>query len=138
MPMMNRFAQRSFLPPQAAAAMGAPMVWASPPPPNPPAYVMTECEKKTLNAPLALLPTPAWSSNLFTKKTDPSTGQVVTGDTWTTLATTLALAGTGLGAYHGYRRTDSVGWAIVWGLLGGLFPIITIPVAFAQGFGQRK
>ncbi len=48
----------------------------------------------------------------------------------------LSLAGTALGAYHGYRRSDSIGGAIGWGLLGSLFPLIVIPVAFAQGFGK--
>jgi hypothetical protein len=48
------------------------------------------------------------------------------------------LAGTAIGAYHGYKRNDSVGWAIGWALLGGLFPIVVIPVAFAQGIGDRK
>jgi hypothetical protein len=45
----------------------------------------------------------------------------------------------GLSAYHGYKRNrGSVKWAIAWGLLGGLFPIITPAVAFAQGIGDRK
>lgn len=47
------------------------------------------------------------------------------------------IAGTGIGAYHGYKRNNSVGWAIGWALLGGLAPIIVIPVAFAQGIGKR-
>ena len=48
------------------------------------------------------------------------------------------LAGMVGGAYHGYKRNgDSVGWAIGWALLGGLWPI-TIPVMIAQGFGERK
>jgi hypothetical protein len=51
---------------------------------------------------------------------------------------TAGLAGTAIGAYHGYKRNDSVGWAIVWALLGGLAPIIVIPVAFAQGIGDPK
>ena len=46
-------------------------------------------------------------------------------------------AGTGLGAYHGYKRNNSIGWGIGWGLLGGMFPLFTLPVAFAQGFGKR-
>ncbi len=50
---------------------------------------------------------------------------------------TLQLASIGASAYHGYKRNNSVGWAIGWGLLGGLFPIITPAVAFAQGFGKR-
>lgn len=50
----------------------------------------------------------------------------------------LATAAAGASAYHGYKRNDSLGWAIVWGLLGGIAPIITVPVALAQGFGTRK
>lgn len=50
------------------------------------------------------------------------------------IASTVAVP---LSAYHGYARTQSVGWAIGWGLLGGLFPFITVPIAFAQGFGKR-
>ena len=55
-----------------------------------------------------------------------------------TAAGVASLAGTALGAYHGYKRNDSIGWGIAWGLLGGAFPIIVIPVALAQGFGTRK
>lgn len=50
----------------------------------------------------------------------------------------LGTAGVGLGAYHGYKRNRSVGGAVLWGILGGIFPIFTIPVAFAQGFGKRR
>jgi hypothetical protein len=50
----------------------------------------------------------------------------------------LSAAGTALGAYHGYKRNNSVGWAIGWSILGGLFPVITIPVSFAQGFAKPK
>ena len=49
-----------------------------------------------------------------------------------------ATASAGASAYHGYKRNESVGWAIVWGLLGGMFPIITPAVALAQGFGKAK
>ena len=48
-----------------------------------------------------------------------------------------SIAGTGLGAYHGYARNSSIPWAIGWGILGGLAPIIVIPVAYAQGFGKK-
>jgi len=50
----------------------------------------------------------------------------------------LSMAGAALGAFHGYKRNDSIGWAIGWGLLGSIAPIIVIPIAFAQGFGKRK
>jgi hypothetical protein len=49
-----------------------------------------------------------------------------------------SVAGGVVGAYHGYKRNDSVGWAIGWSLLGSLFPVIVIPVAYAQGIGERK
>lgn len=94
-----------------------------------------------------LAPAPTWSSNLTTSRdplaartsTGARTGQFVPGapaDVWSTVGTALAVAGTGLGAYHGYRRTGSVGWAIAWAILGGLFPIITLPIAYAQGFAR--
>jgi hypothetical protein len=41
-------------------------------------------------------------------------------------------------AYHGYRRNDSVGWAVVWGLFGSFVWPITVPIAFAQGFAKRR
>lgn len=51
----------------------------------------------------------------------------------------LALGSAGLSGYHGYRRNrGSWGWALVWGSLGLLFPIITPAVAFAQGYGKRR
>ena len=50
----------------------------------------------------------------------------------------LSIAGAGLGAYHGYKRNDSVGWGVGWGVLGAMFPIFVVPIAMAQGFGKRK
>lgn len=50
----------------------------------------------------------------------------------------LRAASVGVSAYHGYKRNDSVGWAIGWAFLGGLFPILTPAVALAQGFGKKK
>jgi hypothetical protein len=41
-------------------------------------------------------------------------------------------------AYHGYKRNQSIGWALWWALMGGLAPIITPAIAVAQGFGQPK
>lgn len=41
--------------------------------------------------------------------------------------------------YHGYKRNNgSIGWALVWGLLGTIVWPITVPVALAQGFGKTK
>lgn len=49
----------------------------------------------------------------------------------------LGTVSVGLGAYHGYKRHNgSIGWAIGWAFLGGIFPVVTPAIAFAQGFGQ--
>lgn len=50
----------------------------------------------------------------------------------------LAAASMAASAYHGYRRNQSVGWALWWALMGTAFPIITPTIAVAQGFGKRK
>lgn len=55
-----------------------------------------------------------------------------------TLYTVASAAGVAMGAYHGYKRNDSVGWAVAWALLGGVFPFVTIPVSLAQGFGEPE
>jgi hypothetical protein len=41
-------------------------------------------------------------------------------------------------AYHGYKRNDSLLWASVWGFLGSMVWPVTVPVAFAQGYGKKK
>jgi hypothetical protein len=40
--------------------------------------------------------------------------------------------------YHGYKRNESIGWAIGWGALAAFFPLITPTIAVAQGFGKPK
>lgn len=55
------------------------------------------------------------------------------------LWTAVNVAALGALAYHGYRRNrGSWGWALTWGLLGGLVWPITGAVALAQGFGEPK
>ena len=49
----------------------------------------------------------------------------------------ISAASAGVSGYHGFKRNDSVGWGIAWFILGGMFPVITPTVAFAQGFGKR-
>lgn len=41
-------------------------------------------------------------------------------------------------AFHGYKRTGSVGWAIAWALGGGLVWPVGLGIAVAQGFGKPK
>jgi len=40
--------------------------------------------------------------------------------------------------YHGYKRSQSIGWALVWGILGGAFWPLAVPIAVAQGFGRPE
>lgn len=50
--------------------------------------------------------------------------------------TALAWGAVIAGVYHGYKRNNgSVGWALAWGLFGGIWPI-SIPLMLAQGFGK--
>ncbi len=55
-----------------------------------------------------------------------------------TVWTVASIAGAGAGAYHGYKRNNSVWWGFGWFLLGGLLPVLTLPLSYAQGFGQEK
>lgn len=41
-------------------------------------------------------------------------------------------------AYHGYRRTGSIFWALVYGMAGRWFPLEAVPIAMAQGFADPK
>lgn len=65
-------------------------------------------------------------------------GAVETGgeSTWRLTWSLLSLVGMGLSAYHGYARNKSVGWGIGWGVAGAVAPIITVPIALAQGFAK--
>lgn len=49
----------------------------------------------------------------------------------------VSTASMAVSAYHGYKRNNSIGWAIMWGFCGGLFPVITPIIAYAQGFGKE-
>jgi len=40
--------------------------------------------------------------------------------------------------YHGYKRNQSVGWALVWGFFGAVAPIVTPIIALAQGYAKPK
>lgn len=54
------------------------------------------------------------------------------------LGMALSTAGMAAGLYHGYRRNQSLGWSLVWGVLGAAVPIPTTVIAVAQGFGQPR
>lgn len=45
---------------------------------------------------------------------------------------------TGALVFHGYRRTGSIVWALLYGVAGRIAPKIAVPVALAQGFGKKK
>ena len=53
----------------------------------------------------------------------------------------LGTASMAASAYHGYKRNNvpggsPIGWALAWGALGSLFPVITPVVAIAQGYAE--
>ncbi len=50
----------------------------------------------------------------------------------------LSVASMAASTYHGWRRNKSIGWAVVWGLMGAAFPVVTPVIAVAQGFGKEK
>ena len=47
-----------------------------------------------------------------------------------------SVASSAAGAFHGYRRNHSVGWALWWGVAGAMAPVIVPAIAIAQGFGK--
>lgn len=53
-------------------------------------------------------------------------------------AGTIATASSLVSLYHGYKRNNSLGWGLLWGLFGATFPLITPTVALAQGYAVRK
>lgn len=56
---------------------------------------------------------------------------------WWWVLSSLSMAAS---AYHGYKRNagdNPLAWALVWGLLGAAFPVITPAIALAEGFGER-
>ena len=84
-------------------------------------------------------PVPGWGVNPnlagprmvgIGQPTDPSTS--LGGAAFWLLDTASMAAST----YHGYKRNDSIGWALWWGLCGALFPVVTPIIAVAQGFGK--
>lgn len=67
-----------------------------------------------------------------------SLANVESGPLWT-MYSIAHLVSMGVLGYHGYKRNDSVGWAIVWGLFGSIVWPITVPIAiFAQGYGKPR
>ncbi len=40
--------------------------------------------------------------------------------------------------YHGYKRTNSLVVALLYGIAGRYVPGVAVPVAIAQGFGKKK
>lgn len=66
-------------------------------------------------------------------------GDAVIGESWKrNLFALIATASMAASAFHGYRRNESVGWALWWGFCGAVAPVITPVIAAAQGFGKPK
>jgi hypothetical protein len=79
-------------------------------------------------------PTPKIASNNASDGLGELTTDIGVGGTVIGLA---ALASSGIGFYHGYKRNgDSFGWGLWWAFMGSIFPVITPAYAFAQGLGK--
>jgi hypothetical protein len=57
---------------------------------------------------------------------------------WQAVGIVLGTVGMGVGAFHGYARNRSIGWALAWGALGALAPVVVVPIALAQGLGTPR
>lgn len=61
----------------------------------------------------------------------------ITSSPWYTVWRIASVTSAAACAYHGYKRNNgSIGWALLWGFLGGAFVPFTPAIAFAQGFGK--
>ena len=68
-----------------------------------------------------------------------SMGDITTDPIIQVLGSPMAMIAGGLAAaYHGYKRSDSAGVALVWGALGAFSPVITNAVAVYQGYGKKQ
>lgn len=100
--------------PSSLRVQGVPTSPAAPPPSPPPSAPAP--------VPVTGMTAPSWSSGFVA-----------------TVYGLLSLAGTAAGAYHGVRRNHGSIWsAVAWGFLGGVAPLITVPVAVGQGFGKPR
>jgi hypothetical protein len=44
-----------------------------------------------------------------------------------------------LSAYHGLKRNrGSIGYAVLWGIMGATFPVLVPVIAFGQGFAEPE
>jgi hypothetical protein len=57
---------------------------------------------------------------------------------WSKIHGVLAISSAAVSAYHGYKRNDSLGWAVWWFFMGSVFPVFTPVIALAQGYGKPK
>ncbi len=57
---------------------------------------------------------------------------------WRTAWAVAAVVSTAACVFHGYRRNDSIGWALGWGLFGSVAPVVAPAIAVAQGFGKPR
>lgn len=66
-------------------------------------------------------------------------GCFATPVTWYSLAPTkYNILGAAVAGVHGYARNRKVGWALMWGAFGYLFPLFTNTIAIVQGLGKSK
>lgn len=51
----------------------------------------------------------------------------------------VSTASMALSAYHGLKRNrGSIGYAVLWGIMGATFPVLVPVIAFGQGFAEPE
>lgn len=75
--------------------------------------------------------------NRFKKPDKPLLGHEPIGTHTSKVFWAISTVSMAASAYHGYKRNESIPWALWWGFMGALFPIITPVIGVAQGFGKR-
>lgn len=53
-----------------------------------------------------------------------------------TVSIAIVTTSVALAAYHGYKRNQSIAWALWWAFAASLLPVVVPAIAIAQGYGQ--
>lgn len=75
--------------------------------------------------------------NRFKKPDKPTLGREPIGARTNLIFGIISTVSMAASAYHGYKRNESIPWALWWGFMGAVFPVITPVIGVAQGFGKR-
>lgn len=66
----------------------------------------------------------------------PGSGVTLYGSPMYTVWRVAGLAAGAALAYHGYKRNNSIPWALAWAVFGGMMWPVGLGIAYAQGFAK--